>query len=251
MNPYLPVLTFHRIDEKPSVISYPPRLFETLIEMLHANGFRTARLTDAAGFVNRGEPFPDKTFVLTFDDGYGSVYTEVFPVLRKYGMTATVFLTVGDPDKPGPGGRMPPLNGSDMLDWDEVSEMKAGGFDFGAHTLTHPDLTGLGTVEAEREIVRSKEIIEQKLGAPVRSFAYPYGKYDGRCVDIAARFFDCACSDELGLLTRGSNLHALERVDAYYLRSGRLSSLMLSGFFPHYVRLRNIPRKILRRMNWR
>ena len=196
-----------------------------------------------------GPPCQEKTFVLTFDDGYRSVYSEAFPVMKRHGMSATVFLTVGDP--PGPGGRIPPLNGSEMLSWAEVTEMREAGIRFGAHTLTHPDLTRLGTEKIEYEIVKSKEIIEGVLGEPVRSFAYPYGRYDERSMGIAGRFFDCACSDELGLLTLESNRYALGRVDAYYLKDERLSGLMLSGLFPYYVRLRNVPRKILRRLGGR
>jgi peptidoglycan/xylan/chitin deacetylase (PgdA/CDA1 family) len=219
------------------------------MEKLIRNGYRAVGLTDAVENLYRGAPFQEKTFVLTFDDGYRSVYSEAFPVMKRHGMSATVFLTVGDP--PGPGGRIPPLNGSEMLSWAEVTEMREAGIRFGAHTLTHPDLTRLGTEKIEYEIVKSKEIIEGVLGEPVRSFAYPYGRYDERSLGIAGRFFDCACSDELGLLTLESNRYALGRVDAYYLKDERLSGLMLSGLFPYYVRLRNVPRKIRRRLGGR
>jgi peptidoglycan/xylan/chitin deacetylase (PgdA/CDA1 family) len=249
MSSYVPVLTFHKIDETPSVISFPPSLFESFMEKLIRNGYRAVGLTDAVENLYRGAPLPEKTFVLTFDDGYRSVYSEAFPVMKRHGMSATVFLTVGDPHCPG--GRIPPLNGSEMLSWAEVTEMREAGIRFGAHTLTHPDLTRLGTEKIEYEIVKSKEIIEGVLGEPVRSFAYPYGRYDERSMGIAGRFFDCACSDELGLLTLESNRYALVRVDAYYLKDERLTSLMLSGMFPYYVRLRNVPRKILRRLGGR
>ncbi len=249
MSSCFPVLTFHKIDESPSVISFPPELFGNFMEKLTRNGYRTLGLTDAVEYLHRRAPLPEKTFVLTFDDGYRSVFSDAFPVLKRHGMSATVFLTVGDPS--GPGGRMPPLNGSEMLSWSEVLEMREAGIRFGAHTLTHPDLTRLGTEKAEYEIVKSKEIIEGVLGEPVRSFAYPYGRYDERSIGIAGRFFDCACSDELGLLTPESNRFALERVDAYYLKNERLTGLMLSGLFPYYVRLRNVPRKILRGLGGR
>jgi peptidoglycan/xylan/chitin deacetylase (PgdA/CDA1 family) len=219
------------------------------MEKLIRNGYRAVGLTDAVENLYRGAPLPEKTFVLTFDDGYRSVYSEAFPVMKRHSMSATVFLTVGDP--PGSGGRIPPLNGSEMLSWAEVTEMREAGIRFGAHTLTHPDLTRLGTEKIEYEIVKSKEIIEGVLGEPVRSFAYPYGRYDERSMGIAGRFFDCACSDELGLLTLESNRYALGRVDAYYLKDERLTSLMLSGLFPYYVRLRNVPRKIRRRLGGR
>jgi peptidoglycan/xylan/chitin deacetylase (PgdA/CDA1 family) len=251
MADYIPVLTFHAIEDGPSVVSYGPDLFGRFMEKLHRSGYRTVRLSDAAGLVRERKPFPEKSFVLTFDDGYRSVYDGAFPVLRKYRMTATVFLTVGDTENRGPQDRLPTLGGRRMLSWGEIIEMKDAGIDFGAHTVTHPDLTAIDAARMEYEIRGSKEIIENNLGEPVLSFAYPYGLYDERCVDIAGRNFAFACSDDLGLLTRSSALYALERVDAYYLRQERLFGLMLTKSFPLYVFLRNIPRTIVRRLGGR
>lgn len=221
------------------------------MERLHRNGYRTVGLGHAAELVRGRKPFPEKSFVLTFDDGYRSVYDEAFPVLNKYGMTATVFLATGDSKGAGADERLTPLNGREMLSWREIREMKCAGIDFGAHTISHPDLTKIETSEMEREIAGSKRIIEDKLGSPVLSFAYPYGRYDGRSIEIARGNFACACSDELGLLTEESPLYALERVDAYYLRRERLFGLMLTRSFPFYLLLRNIPRSLRRRFGGR
>ncbi|KAB2832538.1 MAG: polysaccharide deacetylase family protein, partial [Candidatus Dadabacteria bacterium] len=218
MADYIPVLTFHAIEDSPSVISFSPELFGRFMEKLHRNGYGTLRLTDAAGLVRGRKPLPEKSFVLTFDDGYESVYSEAFPVLRKYGMTATVFLAVGDTENREASDRLTPLGGRRMLSWGEIREMKDAGIDFGAHTVTHPDLTAIDTAAVEREITGSKEIIENNLGEPVLSFAYPYGLYDERCIEIAGRSFACACSDDLGLLTASNAPYALRRGDAYYLR---------------------------------
>lgn len=217
------------------------------MEKLHRNGYATVSLSDSAGLVRERKPFPERSFVLTFDDGYRSVYDEAFPVLAKYGMTATVFLTVGDTGNRGLHDRLTPLGGRQMLSWVEIREMRDAGIDFGAHTITHPDLTSLDDTTMDYEIKRSKEIIEMNLGVPVSSFAYPYGLYDERCVEIAGRNFACACSDELGLLTESSALYALRRVDAFYLRSEKLFGLMLTKSFPLYIFLRNIPRTIARK----
>ena len=146
---------------------------------------------------------------------------------------------------------MPPLSGSEMLSWGEIKVMRDAGIDFGAHTISHPDLTALDTAAIGYEITVSKEIIEDNLGVPVLSFAYPYGRYDERILEIAGHNFECACSDKLGLLTTKSRLYALERVDAYYLRGERLFDLMLTRSFPLYVLLRDIPRTIRRRFGGR
>jgi len=126
--------------------------------------------------------------------------------------------------------------------------MREAGIDFGAHTLTHPDLTRVPAERMEDEIVRSKTIIERRLRQEVASFAYPFGRYDHRSREVAARYFKCACSDRLGLISGASDLFALERVDAYYLRGDRVSQLIGTGLFPWYVKARNIPRVIRRAM---
>ena len=76
--------------------------------------------------------------MITFDDGYRSVYEEAFPVLERYGMCATVFLTVGEDEGKEPASRLPSLNGHPMLSWSEIREMNSAAMGVGAHTLTHP-----------------------------------------------------------------------------------------------------------------
>ena len=189
----------------------------------------------------------ERSFVITFDDGYRSVYTEAFPILQRYGMSATVFLTVGESPHHATE-RLPSLGGSPMLSWNEIREMHHWEIAFGAHTLTHSDLTHLPAERLNAEVCGSKAIIEDALGAPVTTFAYPYGRHDQQSREIVGQHFACACTDKLGLITSASDLHALERVDAYYLRTDRLFNLMLSEFFPWYVRTRSVPRRIRRAM---
>jgi peptidoglycan/xylan/chitin deacetylase (PgdA/CDA1 family) len=244
MSDVLPILTFHSIDdERSSVISFPPELFTRLIGRLHDTGYHTISLLEAAECVRRREFFPERAFALTFDDGYASIYCAAFPVLKRYAMHATVFLIAGDSPS---DVSLPPFGGRPMLSWNEILEMREAGIDFGAHTMTHPDLTHVSAERIEDEIVRSKTIIERRLGQEVASFAYPFGRYDERSRDIAARHFKCACSDRLGLISEASDPFALERVDAYYLKGNSISQLIGTGLFPWYVKARNIPRVIRR-----
>ena len=133
-----------------------------------------------------------------------------------------------------------------MLAWSEIEEMRQCGIDFGAHTLTHPDLTRLSRSQIRMEVYDSKAIIEDRLGIPVTAFAYPYGRCHQRSYEIVSQCFDCACTDSLGLVRAGSDPFALERVDAYYLRKNGLFHTMTSRLFPLYIRARNIPRSIRR-----
>jgi len=242
----LPILTFHALDDQRSVISFPPELFRRGMGKLYENGYRTIDLLDAIDCLRLKKPFPERSFIITFDDGYESVYEKAFPVLQDYGMTATIFLTVGERGKANPGERLPSLEGRSMLTWREIQEMKQWGIELGAHTLTHPDLTRLSRERMEAEIRDSKKIIENTLGTPVSCFAYPYGRYNDRIREVVRQHFTCASSDKLGLMSVDSDPYALERVDAYYLRKDRLFDVMSTSLFPWYIRICSIPRRIRR-----
>lgn len=246
MSASLPVLTFHALDDRASVISCAPHVFRQGLARLHACGYRTIPLAQAVACVRQGQRFPDRAFVLTFDDGFQTVYTQAFPLLQRYGMSATVFVTVGATELGESAARLRPFEGQAMLSRLEMREMQQGGIEFGAHTLTHTDLTRLPAERIRIEMAGSKDHIENALGKPVKSFAYPYGRYDARSREMAEEYFSCACGDTLGLLSVRSDPYALERVDAYYLRTTRLFALMITRLFPWYVVARNVPRQLRR-----
>ncbi len=245
-SPPLPILTFHALDEERAPISFPSRLFRRFLGELHEHGYETLSLDQVVDCLKRGDELPARALALTFDDGYQSVYTEAFPILKQFGLTATVFLAVGERRAIGAAGRLPSLEGRTMLSWGEIREMHQGGLTFGAHTLTHPDLTRVAPERAEEEICASKAIIEEALGASVTSFCYPYGRHNAQIRRLARPHFTCACTDRLALVTARSDPHALERLDAYYLRSERLFPLFFSRLLPAYIRLRRLPREIKR-----
>lgn len=246
MTTSLPILTFHALDDWSAIISLAPRVFRSGMARLHESGYRTLNLVEAVDGLRQGKPFPARAFVITFDDGYQSVYREAFPVLQRYGMSATVFLTVGEKPLTEATGQLPSLNGRSMLSWTEIREMQRWGVVFGAHTLTHPDLTQLPLDQIAAEVCGSKKIIEDTLGISVSCFAYPYGRYDRRSRAIARQHFACACSDKLGLITAGSDPYALERVETYYLRTDKLFEVMTTRLFPWYIGARKIPRTLRR-----
>ena len=254
MNARVTILTFHALDDERSVISFPPALFERLVRMLHAKGPPVLSLADAVLGLRGERAVPKRSVVITFDDGYCSVYDLAFPALREHELPATVFLTVGGAEGAAGRGlfdlsaRLPSIVGRQMLSWSEVREMHRAGIDFGAHTLAHPDLTRLPASDVEREMVAPKAVLEDALGESVTSFAYPFGRYDQKSRALARQHFACACSDRLGFAGQGSDLYALPRVDAYYLRREWLVDSLAKAWFPSYVRARAIPRRMRRKV---
>lgn len=240
----LPILTFHALENRSSVISFSPQVFRHGMAKLHEDGYRTISLLDALNCLQMKIPFPERSLVITFDDGYQTIYEVAFPTMQDFGISATIFLTVGRGKTGSSGERFPSIEGRSMLNWDEVKEMKRWGIDFGAHTMTHPDLTRLPLDRVQNEVVESKTVLEDALGAPISCFAYPYGRFNHRIRELVQQHFVCACSDKLGLIRATSKLHALERVDAYYHRTDKLFDLITTGLFPWYIRARNIPRSV-------
>ena len=127
----LPILTFHALDAQADAIAFAPERFERGLETLHERGCRSISLTDAAELVRAGRAFPDNAFVLTFDDGYRSVYEHGLPVLQRLGLTATVFVPAGADGCP------PPMEGREMLDVDGIRALRSAGLHIGAHTTSH------------------------------------------------------------------------------------------------------------------
>ena len=107
--------------------------------------------------------------VITFDDGYFDFYSEAFPVLNRFGFTATMFLPTGFI-----ADRVMAFKGRDCLTWSNVRELQKYGIQFGSHTVTHPQLRTLARAEIERELMDSKKTIEDRTGCGTESFAYPF-----------------------------------------------------------------------------
>ena len=240
----LSILTFHALDDDRSPISVPPGVFRDGMEMLHQAGYRTLDLADLPQLLTNKSAIPEKACILTFDDGYRSVYEHAFPILQLFGMTATVFLVTGTPPDLKAPTRLPPLGARQMLSWGEIREMDRHGIQFGSHTLTHPDLTKLSREAVENELRQSQEILQQALGGFSNTFAYPYGWFNQRVYDAVSRRFSCACSARLGLAGCNSDIFALERVDAFYVRRRELFRLLPTRLFPWYLKACNIPRRI-------
>lgn len=172
---HVPILMYHSISENLFGKSHPyyhintsPEIFVQQMRCLRQAGYCTIDLCEMIEGLESGADLSKKV-VITFDDGYQDFLTDAMPVLKQYGFTATIFLATDRIQNTSVR-----LEGVDYLTWREVRELHEEGIRFGSHTVTHPDLRSLGPEQIEYELGYSKEVIEQKLGTPVHSFAYPF-----------------------------------------------------------------------------
>ena len=247
MTTRVPILTFHALEADRAAIAYPPRLFARLLLEIDARGYRTAPLSEIVDCLERDTPLPPRTLVLTFDDGFRSVHDVALPLLQQHGARATLFLCTGSA-APAGARELPSITGRAMLTWAQVRELQANGFELGAHTGSHPDLTRLAPERVREEMLVSQRVIAEQTGAAASICAYPFGRWNPsvrRCVATLAR---AACTTDLGLVSDRSDRYRLPRIDACYLRSERLLRLIGSSLLPLYLGLRNGPRALRQRL---
>ena len=179
-----------------------PEVFEAQLHFLKKQGYSVISAADLAKRIppHHLSPLPPDV-VLTFDDGYDNFYTEAFPRLSRYGYTATVFVVT---DWIGQKG---------YLNWAQLSELHAAKITIGSHTCSHPHLPDLEPVQMKIEIARSKEILEQKLGAPVVLFCYPFGGFSTQAVELVhAAGYKIAFTTNRSLSRNYQDLLSLRRV---------------------------------------
>ena len=197
--PDLLVLCYHAVDETwPAALSVPPAAFERQLDFLLKRGYETATFTDAVL-----TPPERKRAVITFDDGFRSVFDVALPLLRERGMVATLFV----PTEFVGSGR--PASWDGVTQWlgtphepkmlavsrAELLELVDAGWEIGSHTCTHPHLTQLADSELAWELTESRRRCGELLGRSCESLAYPYGDVDERVVRAAAEAgYRAACT---------------------------------------------------------
>jgi peptidoglycan/xylan/chitin deacetylase (PgdA/CDA1 family) len=238
------ILAYHSLDDSRSVLSTPPRTFADQMQILHELGVKVVPIGEVRSVLKMGKP-TKPLVAITFDDGFRSVYDLGFPILQRYGFPATVFLVTDYCGKANCWPTQPShIKRGSLLGWTEIREMSTRGIMFGSHTRTHRDLTTLSVHEAERELITSKRAIEDGLGYPVGTFAYPYGAYNNRIRRLVESHFALACSTSLDFVHSGSDLFALERLDMYYLRRISLLRHLFTPVVGSYIRLRRMMRAV-------
>jgi peptidoglycan/xylan/chitin deacetylase (PgdA/CDA1 family) len=206
----VPVLTYHRFGEDcDSPLCMPADVFSEQMQYLKDNGYHSVTPEELLAFLQYREPLPRKSVWITMDDGYRSVYQIAYPILKRLGFTATLFIYT---DFVGVS-RL-------AVTWDQLRELRADGFSIGSHSVSHSDLTKPQpdeTAEAflarvRRELAVSKQIIDRQLDQDTFVFAYPFGYHDQSTANQArAAGYQLAVSVRRGGNPFFSNPYTLHR----------------------------------------
>jgi peptidoglycan/xylan/chitin deacetylase (PgdA/CDA1 family) len=172
----VPILMYHSISDSAEETKHPyyqtvttPAAFARQMQFLHRNGYSTVKVSEVARWARTPGRGHKQPVAITFDDGFRDFHRHAFPILSQYGFSATVYLPTAYIDEAARE-----FKGHECLTWSEVRELHKAGVEFGSHTVTHAQLDSLETEAVRYEVRSSKEIIEERLGYPVTSFAYPF-----------------------------------------------------------------------------
>lgn len=181
----IPILMYHSIaDDGPEGLApyrVSPENFLAQMTYLYRHGYQAISIEDAVKSQSPdgvGHRHKGRLIALTFDDGYRDFYEAAWPILKRFGFGATVFLctdhVAGGAEWDRSFGEPVPL-----MDWPQIKALAAQGVHFGAHSTSHSHMTQLSAAEQIAEIRQSRAEIEQQLEKPVPDvFCYPYGDYD-------------------------------------------------------------------------
>ena len=199
------VLNYHQVGNNFIALCVPTQVFDEQMAYLKDNGYVTITPEELYEGINGNLILPERPLIITFDDGYVDNYTNAMPILKKYGMRATIFVV------PGFTGVQ-----SNYLTWEQLKEMEKNGFNIQSHTLNHRALEELPDDEIRAELLNSKKMLEEHLGHSVDFLAYPTGTYNLHIAGIAkAVGYKAAFTIKYGNVDKGSNVYALERVPIF------------------------------------
>lgn len=203
------ILMYHSISTRPTYLAVPPDEFEAHLRYITLRGWRTVFASELPAALAAGEP----AVCITLDDGYEDNYTTAFPLLKKYGCKATIFIVTGTL------GQSFNASGENfvLMTESQVKDLEASGLaECMPHTHSHVPLKGVERSEVDQELSRSKSAVETLTNKPASVFAYPKSKIDLPAKEaVKAAGFSLAVGGTVGHATSASDMYDLPRIMIY------------------------------------
>jgi len=204
------ILLYHHVaEDTPSSTSISPANFEAHLGYLRDNDFNVIALDRMIDSLRSGQSLPEKSVVITFDDGYKSIFEEAFPMLQSYGYPFTLFLST----EPIDDGL------SNYMTWDQVRQMSAADVIIANHMVDHPYMLEARDDESDsqrlerlsEDLLKAEHRIEAETGQSHRYLAYPYGEYDPAIKSLLEELSFVGLAQNSGAVGPESDFLALPR----------------------------------------
>jgi poly-beta-1,6-N-acetyl-D-glucosamine N-deacetylase len=202
------VLCYHEVDKPTDAFAIDRSKFESHLNYLKENGYHFVSLDEYLAYTKGKLQLPEKSVMITFDDGYLSFYTKVYPLLQKYQVPAMLAVVTSWTD-----GEGKPTDVGDLASWDNLREMEASGLvtvvshshalhknqeinpqgDLSSIAESHLYINNRYETELEYEnrlnndFLKGQEVFQEKLGHKAKAIVWPYGLYSGKAVEIALK----------------------------------------------------------------
>jgi len=215
----VPVLLYHHVQPDSeakrlwqTALSVDSGIFEQQMFYLILQGYTAISAKQLVDALLLHIPLPQKSIVLTFDDGYKDVYTYVYPILQKYHILANLMIASGL------------VGGSDYLTWGDIEEMgRSGLLYFTNHTWSHYPIDQGGYDKVKTEVQTGRKQLEEHVNQIVNIFTYPYGTFNNDSINVLR---------EEGVLGAFSTIPGFWQCDSFImtLHRNRVGNFPLSAY---------------------
>lgn len=161
--------------------------FRKQMETIRELGITVISMDDFSAWKREGKPIPEKSILLTLDDGWKSVYTDAYPILKEFGYPFTLYLYKNYVD-----------GGGKALTTPMIKEMIADGATLGSHSVSHPFPIAVKNARKKdphefdaylrKEMGESKRFLESKFGKKINSYSFPGGFYTEEMLELGSEF---------------------------------------------------------------
>ena len=213
---HVPILMYHSVTDRPGAetrgLAVRPRDLADQLAHLRDAGFTPLTFADLTRTWRDNWPaLPPRPVVITFDDGYADFHTTALPILDQFGFAATVFVTTGWLADAGPHAAGRPLDRT--LTWSQLKEAAAHGVELAGHSHSHPQLDQIDAAALREELTLNKALLEDEIGTPVTTMAFPYGYSNARVRrTVAAAGYEAACSVDNAVADRSHDRFSVPRL---------------------------------------